>query len=531
MTSPIVIGSTANTATESKATPKTVGDPCAAYLSMKDTWARARAILGGEKTAKAYDSTVNCRKNILIPFSPFMKPEQYEFYKSEAELPGLVAQYAKILVGGLLRKHPQFTIPPSVPTDAKEWLETEFGAESQSMVSFLDQALWDELSISRAWIVVDHPSLTDAEFEALTAEERKDLSPYCVLYRGEQVINWRKGKSGNTGKQQLTKFTVRMYTETYEANAHHPSYVDTVYDYFLDETGFLVIQKHIRDTNETISVNVGVMNPNTDSNTQGWREDGAPIFPMAHGKRLDFIPAYPMNGDVDVKEPILQALVDRECALYNKISRRNHLLYGAATYTPVVSSDMTDANFESIVESGLGSWIHVQKGETVTALETPTAALQDMEKAIASAIEEMSRMGIRMLSPEGSGAESGVSLEIRNAAQTAQLGLLNVKISKVLEKVLQVMIFWKYDIEVNTGDIDFMLSQDFNPVPIGADWMRLVTEWYESGKIPRSVFISIAQQNDILPTDYDDKEGISEIQTDPLIDLTPTKIAINGVGA
>ena len=46
--------------------------------------------------------------------------------------------------------------------------------------------------------------------------------------------------------------------------------------------------------------------------------------------------------------------------------------------------------------------------------------------------------------------------------------------------------------------------------------MRLVTEWYQSGLIPRETFVSVAKYNDFIPSDYDDEEAIAAIQTDPL---------------
>jgi len=48
--------------------------------------------------------------------------------------------------------------------------------------------------------------------------------------------------------------------------------------------------------------------------------------------------------------------------------------------------------------------------------------------------------------------------------------------------------------------------------------MRLVSEWYQSGIISRSTFLSIAKYNDFLPADYDDDSAREEIQTDPLVD-------------
>src|SRR5690606_35379887 len=96
--------------------------------------------------------------------------------------------------------------------------------------------------------------------------------------------------------------------------------------------------------------------------------------------------------------------------------------------TPVIMSDMSDKKFDEIVASGLGTWIKLDKDDDAKILDTPTEALEDMDRAISAVIEEMARMGIRMLSPE-TGEQSGVALEIRNAAQTAQLGTLNVKVS------------------------------------------------------------------------------------------------------
>jgi hypothetical protein len=240
-----------------------------------------------------------------------------------------------------------------------------------------------------------------------------------------------------------------------------------------------------------------------------------------HGETLNFIPAWPLNGQIEPIEPIISPLVDKEIALYNKISRRNHLLYGAATYTPVIFSDMADEDFDEIVGAGLGSWIKLQKDDKADILATPTQALQDMDRAIASSIEEMAKLGIRMLTPES--AQSGVALEIRNAAQNAQLGSLNIKVSSTLKKVITCMLRWHYNVDIKEDDVDFTLSNDFNPVPLGADWLRLATEWYENGLIPRSVWIMILRQNDMLPADYDDEEGEKEINDDQLIakDIEP----------
>jgi hypothetical protein len=79
------------------------------------------------------------------------------------------------------------------------------------------------------------------------------------------------------------------------------------------------------------------------------------------------------------------------------------------------------------------------------------------------------------------------------------------------------MINWRYDLEIKSSDIKFSLSEDFNPAPLGADWLRLVTEWYENGLLPRSTWLQILKQNDIMPPDYNDEEGQQEINDSDLI--------------
>jgi hypothetical protein len=96
-----------------------------------------------------------------------------------------------------------------------------------------------------------------------------------------------------------------------------------------------------------------------------------------------------------------------------------------------------------------------------------------------------------------------------------------------MRQIITVMLKWKYNVDVLPTDIKFTLSADFNPTPVGADWMRLVTEWYQQGIIPRSTFISIAKFNDVLPAEYNDEEGVAEIQSDPLVDTMATRIDSN----
>ena len=497
-----------------------VGTPSYEYQSMSRIWKRSRAILGGELYAKEHDRyLLPDYTNLLVPFSPKMRPEQYAWYVAEAELPGLTSQYAKVITGGLLRKPPDMVLPPTVPQEAATWLRDYFTEDGRPMVSFLDEAIWEELSTSGGWITVDFPSVEN--YESLTKEERDTLYPYPVLWKAEDAINWQTRLSPVTGRPELARVVFCFIDKTYdESNPYHPSLKLTAVDHYLDETGQYKVQKYRKKGESLVSITNGTLKMTELFGsifiTEGeWEPYGDVITPLLAGKPLISLPVFPLNGTPELSVPLLNPIIDREIALYNKVSRRNHLLYGAATFTPVVFSDMQEEDFQKIVNSGLGSWVKLGTLDKIDAFKTPTDALADMDRAIEASVMEMSRMGIRMLAPEGD--SSGVSLEIRNSSLTAQLGVLNNRLSGTFKEVIRLMLLWKYGPDTDTAELDFKLSADFNPTPLGSEWARLTTEWYQNRLIPRSVWLTVAKQHDIIPSDYDDELGMAEIMQDPII--------------
>jgi len=501
---------------------KTVADPLSVYESMRPLWEKSRAVIGGERFVKDYDSVLDTLlfANLLLPFSPSMSQEQYNFYRSEAEFPGVVSQYARILIGGLLRKQPQLALPKEAPADAYDWIMQTFTHSNSPLISFLDEILWEELQTSRAWIYVDHPVIPESA--SLSKAEREAFKPYPCIWNAESIINWRIETDKANGLQTLSQIIVRNYEQIYKENEFHPSFMDTVWVHELVDGAYRIrkFQKAAEDA-QILVVNgkiqqkyqQGVGSTNLKLSEFVLVETIENI--VANGERLTFIPAWPLNGNMNIIEPILTPFIDKEISLYNKLSRRNHLLYGAATYTPVIAADITDEQFEEIVEGGLGTWIRLRQGDTASVLETPTQALTDMDRAIAATLEDLAKLGIRMLTPETS--QSGVALELRNAAQTSQMGTLNTKISNTMASIIAFMLNWRYDLQLKNSDIQFELSADFNPAPLGADWLRLVTEWYQGGLIPRSVWLQCMKQNDILNPDYNDEDGQIEITNDQII--------------
>lgn len=514
----------------SKPLSQSPGTPNHLYDSMLPLWTRSRAVLNGEQAVKQHDSILDTTNftNLLVPFSDRMTAKQYSFYLAEAELPGLVSQYGRVVVGGLLRKPPTVEFfSPVIPEAAETWIRDSFTADRRSLIAFLDEALWEEVCTSRAFVMVDYPVVSN--YDELTPEEKEQVSPYPVLWKAENVINWSTRKSAKTGMTTLDRVILSFFREELrDPTDFHPEIVEYAVEHKLDAEGYYCVSYYRRRSDQTLKVTNGQILPSQQrrnhknqivggtlgSADDDWELFGDPVYPLIQGNKLDFIPGFFLNGSITPREPLLMSLVDREISLYNKMSRRNHLLYTASTFTPVFMTSISEDAFEDIIDNGLGSFVRLNEGDKVDALKTPTDALTSLEKAIDHTVSELARMGIRMLSPENSG-ESGVALEIRNSAQTSQLATLNVKVSQTMRQIIALMLRWKYGIDISVSDVDFNLSADFSPVPIGESWIRLVSEWYKEGIIPRSLFIEIAKQNDIIPTDYDDEQGREEIANDP----------------
>lgn len=488
-----------------------IGSPTYEYESMLRHWRRCRAVLNGELHAKEHDSELDLINfsNLLVPFSPGMNPVMYKWYLAEAQLPGLVSQYMKVLVGGLLRKEPTIKLPDNIDPSALDWLRDYFTSDNKSIVSFLNEAITEELTTSRCWVSVDFPDLEEGEEGGL---------PFPVLWKAEDVINWQVSSKG--GRTRLRRVVLRYVTHEYSSSPYHADLVPTVADHYLDEQGNYQVQLYQQSTTNDLSLangefTFGSLTGFSMIDNSSWEPVGPPRQPKIAGEPMKILPIFPLNGDYRLTPPMLSALVDKEVALYNKVSRRNHLLFGASTFTPVIFSNMQTEEFEKLARQGLGTWMRLSPEDRIDVFRSPSESLSDYEIAIAKDTEELSQLGIRILSPEA--GESGVSLEIRNSTQLAQLGLLNTRLSQTMKAIIALMLSWALKTEVPTSEVDFELSADFDPTPLGGDWMRMVTEWYQSRLVPRSLWLKVAKMHDIIPPDYDDEEGVEEIGQDPLV--------------
>ena len=478
--------------------------PKASYTLKAPIWKKNRVCLSGEEAVKAHDLesfnpySGGLETTLLLPFDSSMTTTQFRMLVAEASWPGITSQFSALIVGGLLSEGVSLTLPVG-GEEAFEWIRNRFCVDSRDLLEFTKSLIEEHILTGQTFVRLDFPKVSQEELDNLTAEERSLLRPYPVIVKAEQAINWKYGEDG------LQFFIIYEVVEDYSQNPYHPEHIEKIYVHELNSQGQYQVITYYRGS----------------KTVDDWKVEDAVLF-LVNDRPLTYIPIYSISDDPDSSTilPPLNTLVNKEVSLYNKVARRDHLLYSAATFTPIFASDSsTDDTFYDIVNSGLGSWIRTGKDDRIYALQTPTDAVSDLESTIQSSLDEMAKLGVRMLSTEK--VQSGVALQIRNAAQNAKISQMSVSISSTMKQVIANMLEWHYNVEVSPSEVSFTIQDDFTPIGGDSQTLTLIGNWYESGLIPRSVFLHNLQSSKLLPSDYSDDKGQEEIMEDDLVKAMP----------
>ena len=486
----------------------------ARYEELVPVWEKMEAVLSGEAAAKGYDKDLRRdNTNLLVPFSVNMERDQWALYLHEAELPGIAEQFARTVRGGMLRKPVVIEPADDSPNTLEPWLRTRPGAGGEDLLAFLTAALWEEIKTSRAWIYVNHPGMNGVE-----EPDGGPPAPYMELVKARELLDWRTGMHPNTGQNALLSATVSKVVRIENDGSGNPQFVDRVWVHDLDAEGYYRLRIYEKRRSRTIDA----MDPNRRRRNSFVYQildfgsydlvDEQTNITDADGARLREIPLFPLNGLYDPLQPVFETFCNREIHLYNKQSRKNHLLYGTATYTLVAKTDDDDV-ISRLQSAGLGSILQIGQNDDLDPLQIDPTALDAWASEIEAVIGQLAKMGVRMLAKEMD--ESGVAIELRNAGQTSQLAALSRAISQMLQRIFTFMAAWRYGSEV--GTVKASLSPDLTSSGLGADEMRLVTEWYMAGAVKRETWISMAKANDFLPADYDDSDAAEKITADAVL--------------
>ena len=481
---------------------------------MRPRWEKIRAIAAGETEVKEYDNTVRTSGGrLLIPFSPTMESDRYQFYKSEAQFLGFTGDFIKSSIGAMLRKEPDIELTEEAPDDAVDWIRNQFTGDDKPLIAFLDEAILDHTLTGNTWVWVDY----DENLER----------PIPVLLSGESVINWRIGEHPTAGKGQLVMLVVKTSEAKRGTNEFHDDYIDVVRVHDINEKGQYRLRRFEQNESgkweETFSIIPTMASAVGVRSTE--EEDSIP-----------FIPVFPLSGSAGMSSPYIQEFADAEVGHYNANSRRNHLLYGSSSYTPVVTGDLDEVARKLITDAGIGGLWFLPAGATADTLSTPTSQLKDLEAAIAAAKDNMAKLGSRALAPEASSRESGVSLDIRNSTASASLAAYSRRLAASMRQVVTFMVNWRYRVKIDENDVQFTLSTNFTRTSAGDTAVKFALELFKAKIIPAAELIRVCKDNDFLPADLDE-EGLDAAVTAETtrrraagLEIDPTAVQDDGDG-
>ena len=451
-----------------------IKQPSDKYSFWEPTWSKARAVVEGDAAVKQFDDNLrNDGSNLLVPFSNAMSALSYKHYKQTAELPGFTSSQRRTVTAALLRKQVGFTLPDGVnQEELTDFINNELYLGTGSFMSLVRDAVHDDLITANAWLLLDWNELTQ--------------NPVVEVLPATSVISSTTGLHPTLGYGNLISVVVRKQDVRVVDEKDEKYY--TYQEHRINEQGYYEVNTYEEREEELV------------------RTNEEPVVPrrVIEGVEtpLDQIPLYPLDGSPEIHNPFLGDFVTREIALYNLQAARNHLLILSSALTPVLTGNISDKAKQSIKDRGLGAVWYLPAEAEVKILETPTAALKDLNSSIEATRQDLIQLGARQLNRDS--RASGVAIDLTNSPYTASLSALSRVYSNTLRKVVRDAVNWKTKSNYALSDFNVELSSDLSRSATGQDAVQTVVQLFLAGQLPRTELIQVLKDNSIISSDYVD---------------------------
>ncbi len=479
------------------------------YVKMLPHWQRMRAIIGGDVTVKQYDHYIRQYSGnsgylygpeyttILNTFGPEMKREQYDWYQTESNFPGYTLQHLKTMIGQILESKPSLQLPDNIDESVLDWIQNEFTADNKSLYQYIAELLYEELTTGRCFVWIDY--------------DEEQSKPVPFMLKAEDVLNVKY--DGNKLKHVIIQVLESIPNV---GKRYHANYVKKLYVHELDPDdnnlyNLKIYEKQDSDDRNSASSSSSAGN-NDYYNGYVLREE---IKPVMNNNRLDFIPIYQMQGHDSIVNPPLQNFAKKEELIYNYQSRKTHLLYGAALYTPVLKTKLSERIAagkdgkqkvyqpgqaeENLRRGKLGGILVINQEDDLNILAGPSEAVADFDKGINDLHHELAKMGVRFLQEDRS-RESGIAMRTRKHETGVILSSMTGRVIASCKKFITLMVNWREDLDLDENDISLTFSTDLTS-QINIDNTEDARYMLENRLLSREAFFNTAVKLNIVSSD------------------------------
>jgi hypothetical protein len=166
------------------------------YVANAEKWKMIRKVLDAD--CKSYLRNVGASES-----DPEFAKQRQQEYEDGARLFNFTKRTLSGMVGAVMRKYPEITLPPEV-----EYLLTNCDGAGIGLVQQAQDCLKEVDSLGRAGLLVDAP---DSAAANMAEQNAGRLNPRILLYTAENIVNWRETMRGST--KAITMIVLR---ESYE---------------------------------------------------------------------------------------------------------------------------------------------------------------------------------------------------------------------------------------------------------------------------------------------------------------------------
>ena len=372
-----------------------------------DNYLMMRHTLEGQRRIKEEATTYLMKPPALVDPGNDPKGLKYAFYRSFAEFPEIVS-LALMGIQGLVHSQPATV---ELPSQLKYLIENAT-PDGKSL-----QELWSDMT--REVFLMGRSGLLPEVYSN---------NVFLCQYEAENIINWRKIKSGSG----MTASLVVLHEPTEEPTGEgFGSEVVNYYRVLRMESG-AYIEELYKEQNKVASTGAPV--------------DGMamlpefPIMPARMGKGWDFIPFVPINAvnnEYDIGQIPLLPVAQKAIDYYRKSATYNRTLYLKGD-PPMLRTGFSTSEAESASTIGGGVVWDANNPDAKASYIEPTGdVIKDQRQAMMDDLDQARQAVGRLIDEKKQGIESGEALRQRSAAQSVTLVGVLQSVAEGFERALK----------------------------------------------------------------------------------------------
>ena len=466
------------------------------YRTMRELWQVCRDFLAGTATVRA-------AREKYLPRHEAEDEASYNLRLLYAVVYNAFARAIDALTGLAFQNDP--TLGEDVgPLTTADWENINLQGTHGDV--FARRLLLEGLTTGYVGVLVDMPpnpgNLT------LAQERAQGIRPYWVMYRAEQIVNWRVGRQAD-GTIGLTLLVLDEPLEEPDGLFGHKTTAQFRVFRKDEPTGPVVWQVWRQLPNKQYAVtSEGVL-------TQ-------PRIPFALGR---FGPTA-SDAWLDTRPPLYD-LAELNIAHYRVATDRRHIMHLACVpiLAEIGSTPPKPGQQERVIGPGAlvqipnpeGDLKYVEPGGT--ALAPTREELQDLER-------RMAQVSLAFLASDTRAAETAEAKRIDSAAQNATLSAAIRTLEDLLEEALGYHATYRQE---RPGGIS--LNREFEELNLTPEMIKVLSDMVAVGQLDLDTFWELLKQGRILPPGFKADEVKARLlhdgeltlpeEDDPLNDRVP----------